>query len=68
MNGERNYWDQENVQHVIDYVVEGWKDLRVAPQRHQDLMRVHAEGWNKVAQAIYLGLGEIAKAIRDVSR
>lgn len=36
---------------------------RDAKTRHDEMMRMHRDGWNAVAGAIGRGLGEIARAL-----
>lgn len=61
-------WNTEIEKHVTDFAVAGYLDLRDAPKRHAELLRIHQQGWASVANAISTGLGQIAKAIRDGNR
>ncbi len=59
-------WTVEMNRHLRDFLMDDWKDRREGgPRRHQEMLRVHQEGWQAVANAISRGLGEIARAIRE---
>lgn len=60
---DRAILDLANEAH--DFFTSARDRKQVADQRHQELLRVHQQGWKQVADALYRGLSEIAAAIRS---
>lgn len=63
-NNDPMPWTVEMNQHLTDYVLEGYHDLKAAAKHREAVLRVHQDGWTAVAKAIAAGLADIANAIR----
>lgn len=49
---------------LYDFLTRDRDRERIEDKRHAEMMRVHRDGWEKVARALAGGLGQIADAIR----
>lgn len=61
-------WAHKVMTEASDYFHDVAEREKAADARNRDLVRVHQEGWTKVARAIDGGFRVLADAIRDHGR